>query len=118
MSLLRRLGQDQSEIELNNLLAADSAEKMQYCRGRISALLYFADLPQRVATALKESYDRADRANTDEQRPADHSTHWGSPYFWDRPDDADLWSRRPSGHRTSPTSSGIASAEPGGTLTG
>lgn len=112
MSLLRRLGQDQSELEMSALLAADTNEKLQYQRGRISALLWFADLPQRVATAMKESYDRADRADADAKRPADYSAHWGSPYFESE------WGRRPSGHRTSPIGSGTASAEPGGTLTG
>jgi hypothetical protein len=112
MSVLRHLGQDQSEIEVSALLAADTNEKLHYQRGRISALLWFADLPQRVALAMKESYDRADSVAAERDRPADYSAHWGSPNF------ASEWGRRPSGLRTSPTGSGNASAEPGGTLTG
>jgi hypothetical protein len=112
MSVLRHLGQDQSEIEVAALLAADSNEKLHYQRGRISALLWFADLPQRVATAMKESYQRDDRDAARTAEPADYSAHWGSPNF------ASEWGRRPAVRHTSPIGSGTASDEPGGTLTG
>lgn len=112
MQIFRRLLEAQAEVETGNLLAADSAEKLQYQRGRITALLWIADLPQRVATATKEHYDRTDRERAERDAPADHSAFWGSPYF------ASEWGRRPAVHRTSPTGSGTASDEPGGTLTG
>ena len=112
MRIFRRLLESQAEVETGNLLAADSAEKLQYQRGRITALLWIADLPQRVATATKDYYDRTDSDLAERDKPADISPFWGSPNF------ASEWGRRPAVRHTSPTGSGTASDEPGGTLTG
>lgn len=112
MQIFRRLLESQAEVETGNLLAADSAEKLQYQRGRITALLWIADLPQRVATATKDHYDRTDRDLAERDKPADTTAFWGSPYY------VDQWGRRPAVRHTSPIGSGTASDEPGGTLSG
>jgi hypothetical protein len=100
--------EDQAELEAAALLRAETVEQLNYQRGRIAALLFIADLPQRVATHLQEYYDRADSAKRDADRAPDLSGHWGSPLF------TDFWDRRPTDRRDAYTGSGSASVEPGG----
>jgi hypothetical protein len=93
LRLFRKLLEDQAELETAALLRAETPEQLNYLRGRIAALLHIADLPQRVATTLKEHYDRADAKRAADERPPDISGHWGSPNY------ADLWDRVPADRR-------------------
>jgi hypothetical protein len=95
----------QAETETAALLEAKSVEELNYLRGRISALLYVADLPQRVATTYEEYYKRDDAKRADATRPADITGHWGSPNYHS------LWERSPADRRDAPNS-GTASVEP------
>ena len=109
LPLFRKLLEAQAEVETAALLEAKSVEELNYLRGRISALLHIADLPQRVATTYQEHYTRDDAKRADATRPPDLTGHWGSPNF------TDLWDRSPADRRTA-YGSGTASVEPSGTL--
>lgn len=109
LPLFRRLLEAQAENETANLLAASTVEELNFLRGRISALLYIADLPQRVATANKEYYDRTDADRARANAAPDLTGHWGSPNFTDQ------WSRRPADRRDA-FGNGTASVEPGGSF--
>ncbi len=98
----------QAELETAALLEAKTVEELNFQRGRITALLFIADLPQRVATSLKEHYDRADADHARATASPDLTGHWGSPLFTDQ------WSRRPADRRSAYGPSGSASAEPDG----
>jgi hypothetical protein len=98
----------QAEVETGALLEAKSVEELNYLRGRISALLFIAELPQRVATTYQESFNRDDAKRADATRPADITSHWGSPHF------TDLWDRSPADRHTAFGHSGLASVEPSG----
>jgi hypothetical protein len=99
----------QAENETASLLAASTVEELNFLRGRISALLFIADLPQRVANANKEHYDRTDADYARANAAPDLTGHWGSPNF------ADQWDRRPADRRDA-FGSGSASVEPGGSF--
>jgi len=94
LPLLRRLLEDQAEIETGALLRAASTDEVHFLRGRITALLDLANLPQRVALANKEYHDRAERERAQRDLDPDLTPFWGSPNF------TDVWRRRPADRRS------------------